>query len=98
LLEEKVETRVASLLALVIADDVDQDCYDFALSKLTTMAIRGTMPASCAPKGCKKLAKHNKATAAKRAKPADETASASVQDDSMEFEDFAMRKEAFIAP
>ena len=85
MLEEKVETKVASLLALVIADDVDPDCYDFVLSKLTTMAIRGTMPASCMPKESSAMHEPYQANAA-------------MDGDSMEFEDFAERKESFIAP
>lgn len=48
-MEEKVETRIASLLALVVADDVDVECYNFVLKKLTRMAILGEAPPSSKP-------------------------------------------------
>ena len=108
-MKEKVETRIANMLALVIADDVDQESYDFVLGKLTKLAMLGTAPANCTPKGkgctvpgCKKQAKRN---AKRKSNLPDienfavgESDNASQREDAMPPDDFASLKEAFIAP
>jgi len=80
--EKDVRTKVANLMALVAATDADPESYEFVLSKLTSMAIRGTAPPSCAPK--------------EPALHADTVYTP--WDDGVEFEDFAERKESFVAP
>ena len=50
LLEEEVETEVARLLAMVCTDETPHDAYEFALKKLTRMAILGTLPAGSRPR------------------------------------------------
>ena len=87
-MEEKVETRVASLLALVVDENVDQESYEFVLGKLTKLAMLGTAPANCAPKACKKKARREAA----------KTIDTKCADGYDEEGDFASRKEAFIAP
>jgi len=92
-LEEKVETKIASLLALVVDENVDQESYEFVLGKLTKLALLGTAPANCAPKGCAPKACKKKAR-----REAAKTIDTKCADGYDEEGDFASRKEAFIAP
>ena len=43
--EEEVRGNIARLLALVCDDNTDPEAYEFVLTKLTRIAILGTLPA-----------------------------------------------------
>lgn len=43
-IEEKVRGDVERLLSMVCKDKTAVESYEFVLKRLTTMAIRGTMP------------------------------------------------------
>ena len=87
-IQEETKEKVARLLAMVCTDDTDPESYEFVLSKLTRMAILGTLPPGCGPRNWSY-------------KSSSESTDSSTENAATEKagdENFSEKKESFVAP